>query len=190
MSQLELLKKVTRVLEDAGIEYMVTGSLVSSMQGEPRSTHDIDLIVALTKANMDDLIEAFRLPEYYLEKEQVFEAIERGSMFNLIDTHSGDKVDFWMLTDDPFDQSRFQRRYTENLLGMTIPVSTPEDTILVKLAWSQRSGGSEKQYRDALRVFEVQCERLDMEYLHRWGKQLGVESLLTRIEHEAERIEE
>jgi hypothetical protein len=105
MSQLELLTKVIKALEEAGIEYMATGSLVSSMQGEPRSTHDIDLIVALTKASMDDVIEAFRLPEYYLEKEQVFEAIERGSMFNLIDTHSGDKVDFWMLTDDPFDQS-------------------------------------------------------------------------------------
>jgi hypothetical protein len=34
MSQQELLKRVVRVLNDLGIEYMVSGSLVSSLQGE------------------------------------------------------------------------------------------------------------------------------------------------------------
>jgi predicted nucleotidyltransferase len=46
MSQSELLKKVVKTLEGAGIEYMATGSVASSMQGEPRSTHDIDLVVS------------------------------------------------------------------------------------------------------------------------------------------------
>lgn len=47
MSQQELLKKVIKVLEDARIQYMITGSVVSSLQGEPRSTHDIDMVVAM-----------------------------------------------------------------------------------------------------------------------------------------------
>ena len=29
------------------------------------------------------------------------------SQFNLLDIRNGDKVDFWMLSDEPFDQSRF-----------------------------------------------------------------------------------
>jgi hypothetical protein len=33
-------------------------------------------------------------------------------------------------------------------------VSTPEDTILAKLRWANLSGGSEKQFTDALRVYE------------------------------------
>lgn len=45
MSQQELLKKVIQVLDDVGIQYMLTGSVVSSLQGEPRSTHDIDMEV-------------------------------------------------------------------------------------------------------------------------------------------------
>ena len=50
-----LIKRVIQVLEDAGIEYMVTGSVASSLQGEPRSTHDIDLVVALQKPGIEKL---------------------------------------------------------------------------------------------------------------------------------------
>ncbi len=42
MSQQELLINAVRALENAHIDYMLTGSVVSSLQGEPRSTHDID----------------------------------------------------------------------------------------------------------------------------------------------------
>ncbi len=44
MSQPELLKEVVKALESAKIDYMVTGSIASSLQGEPRSTHDIEHI--------------------------------------------------------------------------------------------------------------------------------------------------
>ena len=45
MSQQELLKRVVQILTGSGIDYMVTGSVASSLQGEPRSTHDIDLVI-------------------------------------------------------------------------------------------------------------------------------------------------
>ena len=44
MSQQELLAKVVHTLEQLEIEYMVTGSIVSSMQGDPRSTQNIDIV--------------------------------------------------------------------------------------------------------------------------------------------------
>jgi hypothetical protein len=47
----------------------------------------------------------------------------------LIDTNEGDKIDFWILTNDSFDESRFERKYTEDLFGANVKVSTPEDTI-------------------------------------------------------------
>jgi hypothetical protein len=48
-----------------------------------------------------------------------------------------------MLTDEPFDRSRFKRRRTEEVLGLKLAVSSPEDTILAKLSWAKRSGGRE-----------------------------------------------
>ena len=38
---------MVEALDASATLYMLTGSLVSSMQGEPRSTHDMDFIVRL-----------------------------------------------------------------------------------------------------------------------------------------------
>jgi predicted nucleotidyltransferase len=186
MSQQELLKKVIQALEGAGIEYMISGSLVSSLQGEPRSTHDIDVVVAIQPTTARTLVSAFLSSDYYMTEESVLEAIQHQGMFNLIDVNSGDKVDFWVLTDDPFDCSRFRRKYAEMAMGIRMIVSKPEDTILMKLKWAKLSGGSEKQYTDALRVYEVQFEKLDLDYLVHWSRKLNVESLLKKIQEEAE----
>jgi hypothetical protein len=158
MSQQELLRRVIQALDDAGIEYMVTGS------------------------------KAFPPPDFHLDEESIVDAINNQSMFNLIDVTTGDKVDFWLLTDDPFDQSRFSRKYVEEVMGMRIAVSSPEDTILAKLRWAKLSGGSEKQFTDALRVYEVQFEKLDMDYLQSWAKKIGVAPVLKRLKDEAEVI--
>jgi len=188
MSQQKLLKKVIQVLNQAGIQYMITGSVVSSLQGEPRSTHDIDMLIAIQKSVAKRLVEAFAPPDFYLDEENILDAIKRKSMFNLIDLNTGDKVDFWILTDEPFDQSRFLRKISEEFMGLKILISSPEDTILAKLRWAKLSAGSEKQFTDALRVYEVQYGKLDIDYLKQWVKRLNVESLWKRLVDEAETV--
>lgn len=140
MSQQELLKKVITILEETGIPYMVTGSIASSLQGEPRASHDIDIVVDISREVILSLLEAFPSPHYYLSRESIESAIFHKKMFNLIDIQEGDKVDFWLLTRDPFDESRFARRYQEEILGMRLYLSSPEDTILAKLRWAKLSG--------------------------------------------------
>ena len=91
-----LIRKVIQTLEDAGIEYMITGSVASSLQGEPRSTHDIDLVVVLQRSMVEKLAEAFPSPDFYLSEASILEAIDTGGMFNIIDTNEGDRIDLWM----------------------------------------------------------------------------------------------
>src|SRR3990170_1887806 len=50
----------------------------------------------------------------------------------------------------------------------------------------QLSGGSEKQFTDALRVYEVQFEKLDMNYMEYWAKKLDVEPIWKRLKDKAE----
>lgn len=167
---------------------MITGSIASSLQGEPRATHDLDVVVRIEESAAPALLAFFPAPEFYHDDSAVLEAVRNRSGFNLIETAEGDKVDFWLLTDDAFDQSRFARKYEEDVFGIHLKVSAPEDTILQKLRWSAFSGGSEKLYGDALRVYEVQHARLDQQYLDEWSRSLGAEGLLARIRDEAELI--
>lgn len=189
MSQQALLRRVATALDDAGIPYMVTGSLASSLQGEPRATHDIDLVVAVSASDVPRLVASLAGPDLYLDAVAVAEAVRQRAMFNLIQPASGDKVDFWLLKDEPYDGARFGRRITVDALGMRFAVSAPEDTILMKLRWARRSGGSEKQVADALGVYEVQARVLDRTYLKAWAGRLGVSDLLAELEDRAEPLE-
>ena len=62
----------------------------------------------------------FPPPDYYLGATAVNDAIARHGQFNLLDVSGGDKVGFWLLTDDEFDRSRFTRRYTEEFEGQRL----------------------------------------------------------------------
>ena len=88
---------------------MVTGSVVSSLQGEPRSTHDIDVVISLCSECSPRLIQQFPAPDFYLDENAVSDAVARKSMFNLLDVNGGDKVDFWMLTGEQYDLARWAR---------------------------------------------------------------------------------
>lgn len=189
MSQQKLLERLLAVLEAEEIDYMITGSVVSSLQGEPRATHDIDIVIQIHASSIPGLLEAFQPPRFYLSANSIKEAIEYQSMFNLLDTTEGDKIDFWILTQEPFDVSRFRRKLEENALGFSMKVSSPEDTILAKLRWAKLSGGSEKQFTDALRVYEVQHGKLDLGYLERWVTKLEIGDAWSDLKKKANPIE-
>ena len=189
MLQPKLLKHLLSVLNDNRIDYMVTGSIVSSLQGEPRATHDVDIVIHLTQASIPQLVKAFPPPQFYLSEISMRDAIANESMFNLIDTQEGDKIDFWILTTEEFDQARFERKIEEEVFGFKMKISQPEDTILAKLKWAKMSGGSEKQFTDALRVYEVQHGKLDLNYLKSWVAKLNLDVIWNQLESEARPIE-
>ena len=93
MSQFKLLKEVITFLNQADTSYMLTGSIVSSFQGEPRSTHDIDMMIQLDKEKIDSLLLAFPSPTYYIDKDMVLDGIKSKKMFKLLNTETGDKID-------------------------------------------------------------------------------------------------
>lgn len=186
MSQTSLLIEAVRALDAAGVGYLLTGSLASSLQGEPRSTHDIDLVVEVDVRVVEALASAFGTDAYYFDDLAARDALGRGGMFNLIDTVGGDKIDFWALTDDQFDRSRFARRIRTCAFGTEVAVSSPEDTILQKLRWASSLGGNERQLRDAAGVYQVQRGALDERYLDEWAKTLDVVESLLEVRRLAE----
>lgn len=180
---------MVRALEESRTEYMLTGSLVSSLQGEPRSTHDMDFVVALDRESSIGFTEAMKITGCDLDEGSVLAAIESEGVFNLIEPEHGTKVDFWLLTNEPFDRSRFARRVMERVLGMDIWVTSPEDTILAKLRWAKLSGGSQKQLTDAMRVYEIQFSLLDIQYIERWVETMGLISEWQHLLDEARPID-
>ena len=51
---------VAQILESCGLRYLVGGSLASSMSGEPRSTLDVDIVVAMSESDVGKVTDALR----------------------------------------------------------------------------------------------------------------------------------
>ena len=168
------LERLVTALDDAGIPYMVAGSLGSSFLGKFRTTNDADLIIAPTTEQLDRLLAALEV-DYYVDAETARGALRDRSMFNVIEFASGSKADLILLKDRPFS-----RRRRMDVLGVPVWAATSEDLILSKLEWS-KIGESERQFQDALGVAIVQAPHLDRDYLRRWAVELDVEDLLNRM---------
>ncbi len=171
---------VTDILNQLEISYLMGGSLASSLLGEPRSTQDIDLVVDLDLEKVPLLLDALQ-PRFYVSESAVREAIITQKSFNIIDNESLGKVDIFILKDEPFPRSEFQRKQIRVVRSETVLVlPTAEDIILQKLTWYNLGYGSEKQWRDILGVMKLQGEKLDLAYLSHWAKTLGVLESLNR----------
>jgi hypothetical protein len=135
--QQEFVKEILARLERAGVVYTVTGSIASNLWGTPRTTHDVDIVIVLTAADVNRMVAAFG-DTYYLSEAAVREAVLQGPMFNVIDSSSGLKAGFWVAKGDPFNQSMLSRRCRLEIVpGQEAFVGTPEEVLLHKLVWNQ-----------------------------------------------------
>jgi hypothetical protein len=166
-------------LNASGIEYMLTGSMASNAWGMSRLTHDIDIVVQFTEADVDTIVRAFS-DGYFIQEISVRSALRPPYQFNAIDQHSTLKIDFWLRTNEPFAKEMFGRRFTVEFEGTPAWVATAEDVFLHKLYWNKLSP-SERQVGDAVGIVAVQQDALDVPYMRHWAKELGVEDMLERI---------
>ena len=186
INQQDLLQRIVQKLKEAGVPYMVAGSLGSSFHGESRATNDIDVVIDPTPTQLEALLALFG-EDYYVSLEAAQAALRTHSMFNVIDLTTGSKVDFVIRKDRPFNREEFDRRRQVVLLGVEAEVASPEDIILSKLEWASL-GASERQLRDALGVVVVQGARLDRAYLRHWAQDLGVLDKLEELLREADQF--
>jgi hypothetical protein len=159
MTERELLIDCLRKLNTVQIRYMLTGSMASNFWGVPRSTHDLDFVLQIRSSEVDRFARAFER-DYFLSRTSIEAAFRPPYQFNVIDTQSGLKIDFWLLRDDPFERSMFNRRVRLMLFGEQAWIATAEDVILHKLYWHSLNP-SDRQLSDAAAVLAVQSDQLD-----------------------------
>lgn len=189
---IEVALLVARVLEQHDVRYVVGGSLASSISGEPRSTLDVDLVVALGEEKVAAVIAALGA-EFYAEPGAIRRAIRGKSSANLIHLPSSIKVDLFVMGGSPLDEEQMARRRRVRVAvepERHLYVYTPEDILVQKLRWYRMGNEvSDRQWRDVLGIVMVQGSGLDLAYLRRAADVLGVSDLLQRaVDQVGERL--
>jgi len=179
MNEIDVIRDVSHKLEEAGIPYMLTGSMAMNYFAQPRMTRDIDLVVALAARDVESLIRLFATA-YYVSEESVRESLAHKSMFNLIHLESLIKVDCIVRKNSEYRRTEFARRQKIALLDFSTWIVSKEDLVISKLFWAKDSH-SEVQLRD---VKNLLATGFDASYLKRWTVDLGLDSLLEECLHD------
>lgn len=112
---LEVTIKVTRVLEELGVPYLIGGSLASTLYGMVRTTQDADIVAEMSLEHVQPFVSALQ-EEFYLDENLIAEAVQHRSSFNLIHRESMFKVDVFVPRSSPFLQSQLARAQKMRLL--------------------------------------------------------------------------
>lgn len=172
---------VAQRLDRAEIRYMIVGSVASMVYGEPRLTHDLDLVVELRPSDVARFLPLFPESEFYCPPAEVIraETVQRGQ-FNLIQHATGLKIDLVIRKHRDFALEEFlRRRKVEVMPGVAVFLASPEDVILKKLDF-YREGGSAKHLTD-IRGILANTE-VDRAYLDRWIDALNLRKPWAEVE--------
>src|SRR5205809_7523775 len=138
-NEIDIIRDVSRRMDDAGIAYMLTGSMAMNYYAQPRMTRGIDLVVALTAAEAGKIVELFGR-DYYLSEQAVRDSIANESIFNLIHNESVIKVDCIVRKNTPYRRGEFDRQRPIPISDFSTWIACKEDLIISKLFWAKDSG--------------------------------------------------
>jgi hypothetical protein len=137
-------------LERLRLPYMVTGSIASTIYGEPRLTLDLDVVVELSPERTDPFLEAFPAADFYRPPAEVVRSEasrDARGHFNLIHHETGMKADVYLAARDALHRWGLAHRRRLAFGAGELSLAPPEYVIVRKLEF-WREGGSEKHLRD------------------------------------------
>jgi len=165
-----------RPLNRLGARYLVSGSVASIIYGEPRLTHDLDLIVFLNSEQIARLPEFFPAGQFYCPTADLvqFEAArEQRGHINIIHHPSGFKADLYFAGRDPLHAWAFRRGRSTEFRGEKIMVAPPEYVIVRKLEF-YREGGSPKHLRDIQLMLKMSAQLIELPELEKMLAERGL----------------
>ncbi len=177
----DFIRVFIRPLDELGIAYMVTGSIAAIFYGEPRLTHDIDLVLVLAANDVTVFCDKFDLKHYYCPPEDVIMIERNRSMnahFNLIHHDTGLKADCYVYTGDELHTWALAKRRTATISdGVEATLAPPEYVIIRKLQYF-KEGRSQKHITDVAAMLRCSSSIIDMKFLLDELNKRGLEQLL------------
>ncbi|REJ94867.1 MAG: hypothetical protein DWQ34_07630 [Planctomycetota bacterium] len=168
----QLLKNVCDTLDDADIEYAIIGGIALSIWGEPRTTFDIDLVVAASPGQIESLCQVFRDSERFVLEPSVCPmpnvTLVRVHQVDHDKTPSELLLADLLVHEDDTAAHVIARRRKGRFLGRDYWFCSPEDLIVLKLVAARP-----RDKMDVLAVLSQMSDELDFDYIEQRATDVG-----------------
>ncbi len=177
------LKQIIKFLEDCeqelGIQYYLVGGILVNIYATIRATQDIDFVVDIQSKNIsiEDFVALLEKNDFqpFQDWRSSILLARDTKLLQYFDKEEIVKFDNYII--DKFDRSKYKRigpialkrRVREKLFGVECWVASKEDFILSKLVF-----GGWQDYTDSLGCWMRFKEILDVNYLDKTSKELGI----------------
>ncbi len=164
-------KKVVQALDTSRVDFAVCGGMAYSILVSPRATIDFDCLImahpdTLTEINQileplfDDIVSQKEPMQF--KNARVFRTLGIDGDIEYI-------MDF-ILGETRFHQEALSRKKQIDLEGISLPILSPEDLLLLK-ALANRP----QDRVDISNIVDFFADKLDRAYLERWKRELDIE---------------
>lgn len=180
----EALDALLTVLQRRHLPYMVVGGMALAVWGRVRLTQDVDVGLSCEPRDETALIDALQASHFLPAAPRAIIGHRLIICRYLKSSHGLPVQVDLLLARDAYQRQAIQRAVTVAWGRRTLRLITPEDLLLYKLIADRPI-----DRLDALTVVEEQAGRLNVAYLRRWAKPLGLtrrlQPLLTRYRRAA-----
>ena len=156
MQEPSLFKIFTDRLNTLGVPYMITGSVASIIYGQPRVTHDIDIVITISTRLLENMVKLFPTDEFYLPPIEILnnETLrENRGHCNIIHHESGFKADIYFAGNNDFQHWALDNCRMIEFYGDKIPIAPVEYVIIKKLEF-YKEGKAQKHINDIKAILE------------------------------------
>lgn len=181
------LGDAVRLLQQHQIPYALIGGLAASLQGEPRVTADIDIVIATGVEDALGLLSATRVSSFEPLFPGVEEVVRQAFILPLRHRSTGVKVDL-SIGMSGFEQQLITRAQATEVASQSLQLATAEDMLVMKVL-----AGRPRDQQDAIGIAMVQNKSLDWNYCLKTATELGEaidQDLVKQIEKLRELIQQ
>ena len=164
-----------------GRSIVIIGGVAASILGRPRNTQDIDVLMSLNNDEWAELLDSAQKFGFTSRISDALKFAQRSRVFLLKHIVSGIEIDisFGAL---PFEEECLARAIRVKIAGMTLPIPTPEDLIIMK-AVSHRT----KDFVDIEAIIDANS-KLDLKRIREWVKEFSRVLEMSEIYDDLEKL--
>jgi len=173
----DVVLRLGSLFEHLGVPYAIGGAVAVSFWGVPRTTQDADCLVAVPAVAYQRLADALNTQGFVIDLspapqpvtvEALLQQVRDDQYMTLVCRATSVELFVPIV---PLQHSILKRAVGRSFHGHTIRVTTPEDLILLKMAFHRH-----KDLQDIKGILHVQKGNLDLSYLRHWSARMLEES--------------